>query len=110
MASATTTTTDPSRDPTKRSSSEWKEVLTPLEYKVLRDGGTERPGSSPFITKSEKGRYLCKGCGAPLFASNTKYVDGSGWPSFTDALPGALTVTGSGMCAEIKCAACKGHL
>ena len=66
-----------------KSDKEWKESLTPEQYKVMRQGGTEPPFSGKFNTHDEKGTYVCAACGTPLFKSDTKYDHGTGWPSFT---------------------------
>ncbi|MCX2561924.1 peptide-methionine (R)-S-oxide reductase MsrB [Acetobacter farinalis] len=88
--------------------------LTPEQEHILREHGTEYPGSSPLNHEKRSGLYHCAGCGHPLFESGTKYESGSGWPSFYDALPGAVETTQDsrhGMVrTEVHCAACKGHL
>ncbi|WP_180999826.1 peptide-methionine (R)-S-oxide reductase MsrB [Novacetimonas maltaceti] len=88
--------------------------LTPEQLRVLREHGTERPGSSPLNDEKRPGEYRCAGCGAALFSSTAKYDSGSGWPSFTQALPGAVattTDTSHGMTrTEVHCAHCNGHL
>ncbi|MCE2575003.1 peptide-methionine (R)-S-oxide reductase MsrB [Komagataeibacter sp. FNDCR2] len=88
--------------------------LTPEQVRILREHGTERPGSSPLNDEKRAGEYRCAGCGASLFRSGTKYESGSGWPSFFDAIPGALgttTDTSHGMTrTEVHCAQCNGHL
>lgn len=88
--------------------------LTPEQARILREHGTERPGSSPLNDEKRAGEYRCAGCGTPLFRSGTKYESGSGWPSFFDAIPGALgttTDTSHGMTrTEVHCARCNGHL
>ncbi|ACI52754.1 methionine-R-sulfoxide reductase [Gluconacetobacter diazotrophicus PA1 5] len=89
-------------------------VLTPEQVRVMREHGTERPGSSPLNHEKRTGLYRCAACGTPLFRSDTKYDSGSGWPSYYDALPGAVEEqvdTSHGMVrVEIHCASCKGHL
>ncbi|EFG83656.1 peptide-methionine (R)-S-oxide reductase MsrB [Novacetimonas hansenii] len=88
--------------------------LTPEQVRVLREHGTERPGSSPLNDEKRPGEYRCAGCGAPLFSSTAKYDSGSGWPSFMQSLPGAVattTDTSHGMTrTEVHCARCNGHL
>ncbi|MCC6196350.1 MAG: peptide-methionine (R)-S-oxide reductase MsrB [Burkholderiales bacterium] len=69
---------------------EWRKVLTKEQYYVLRDEGTERPGSSPLNGEKRKGTFVCAGCDLPLFKSDTKYESGTGWPSFWAAIPGAV--------------------
>jgi peptide-methionine (R)-S-oxide reductase len=73
-----------------RSEAEWRAMLTPAEYRVLREEGTERAGSSPLDKVYDPGRYHCKGCGLPVYPSETKYDSRTGWPSFWDALPDAV--------------------
>ncbi|MBB2177107.1 peptide-methionine (R)-S-oxide reductase MsrB [Gluconacetobacter johannae] len=89
-------------------------VLTPEQVRVMREHGTERPGSSPLNDEKRAGLYRCAACGTPLFRSETKYESGSGWPSYFDALPGAVETTvdtSHGMVrVEVHCASCKGHL
>ncbi|MBV1834676.1 peptide-methionine (R)-S-oxide reductase MsrB [Novacetimonas pomaceti] len=88
--------------------------LTPEQLRVLREHGTERPGSSPLNDEKRAGEYRCAGCGAPLFRSSAKYDSGSGWPSFSEAIAGAVattTDTSHGMVrTEVHCARCNGHL
>ncbi|MFS3136497.1 peptide-methionine (R)-S-oxide reductase MsrB [Gluconacetobacter sacchari] len=88
--------------------------LTPEQIRVMRDHGTERPGSSPLNHEKRAGLYRCAACGTPLFRSETKYDSGSGWPSYYDVLPGAVeshTDASHGMVrTEVHCASCKGHL
>ncbi len=94
--------------------SEWKKKLTPEQYEVLRQKGTERPFSGKFLNEKRKGTYMCAACGNQLFASDTKFDSGTGWPSFEDALPGAVkhVVDDShGMeRTEVVCAKCGSHL
>ena len=88
--------------------------LTPEQHRILKDHGTERPGSSPLNYEKRSGKFMCAGCGAELFASDTKFESGSGWPSFYDAKPGAVNTTrdaSHGMVrTEFHCASCGGHL
>ena len=69
---------------------EWKKRLTPEQYAVLREEGTERAGSSPLNDEKRKGLYVCAGCALPLFSSETKYESGTGWPSFYAPIPGRV--------------------
>ncbi|GBQ20673.1 peptide methionine sulfoxide reductase [Acetobacter estunensis NRIC 0472] len=89
-------------------------TLTPEQAYILREHGTERPGSSPLNFEKREGVYRCAACGTPLFSSATKYESGSGWPSFFAPLPDAVettTDTSHGMVrTEVHCAKCKGHL
>ncbi len=92
----------------------WKEKLTPEQYAVLREKGTEAPFTGVLLKEQRDGMYKCAACQNPLFASDTKFDSGTGWPSFDDALPGAVKFvddTSHGMTrAEVVCAQCGGHL
>jgi peptide-methionine (R)-S-oxide reductase len=97
------------------SDDEWRRRLTPEEYEVLREHGTERAGSGCFLGTKTPGTYVCAGCGNPLFKSGTKFESGTGWPSFFDPVdPSALTNIEDrsyGMRrTEVRCARCDGHL
>jgi peptide-methionine (R)-S-oxide reductase len=98
-----------------KSEEEWKRVLTPEQYHVLREKGTERAFTGKYWKTKEKGIYRCAGCGQPLFSSDTKFDSGSGWPSFwapisDDAVETAPDL-GMGMVrTEVKCSRCGGHL
>nr|WP_322868065.1 peptide-methionine (R)-S-oxide reductase MsrB [Aquicoccus sp. G2-2]MEA1113569.1 peptide-methionine (R)-S-oxide reductase MsrB [Aquicoccus sp. G2-2] len=74
----------------ERSEKEWRARLTKLQYKVMREEGTERSGSSPLDKNYKAGTYLCRGCDLPLYSSKTKFDSGTGWPSFWKALPNAI--------------------
>jgi len=93
---------------------EWRERLSDDEYRVLRERGTEPKFSGDLLEESSDGTFTCAGCGAELFDSDTKFGSGTGWPSFYDALEGAVefeTDTRHGMTrTEVNCAACGGHL
>ena len=93
---------------------EWKKLLTSAQYYVLREHGTERPGTSPLNQEKRKGVYACAGCDLPLFSSETKYESGTGWPSFYDVLPNAVgTKTDRSLFmtrTEVHCRRCGGHL
>jgi len=88
--------------------------LTPEQHRVLHEHGTERPGSSPLNAEKRPGAFECVGCGALLFEAAAKFDSGTGWPSFYEALPGAVemsTDTSHGMTrTEFHCAHCGGHL
>ena len=103
----------PSRDPLKLSNDEWKKRLPPAAYSVLREEGTERPGSSPLNGEKRPGVFVCAGCSLPLFSSPMKYESGTGWPSFFTAIPDALaTTTDFKMIlprTEYHCVRCGGH-
>jgi len=93
---------------------DWKNKLTPEQYKVLREKGTEAPFSGALLKERRDGMYKCVACGNPLFASDTKFDSMTGWPSFDEALPGAVKFvvdTSHGMRrTEVLCAQCGGHL
>jgi peptide-methionine (R)-S-oxide reductase len=95
--------------------SEWKIKLDPEQFQVLRKAGTERAFTGKYWNTKEDGTYVCAGCGAQLFSSDTKFDSGSGWPSFYEALdPEKITEEEDrafGMVrTEVKCANCGGHL
>jgi len=93
---------------------EWKQILTPEQYKVLRKHGTERSFSSPLDKEYSKGIYNCAGCDLPLFTSDTKFNSRTGWPSFFAPLEGAIaTTTDTSLFmkrVEVHCSRCGGHL
>ncbi len=93
---------------------EWKAMLTPAAYDVLRQEATERPFTSPLLDEHRQGTFTCAGCALPLFASDTKFESGTGWPSFWQPLDNAVgtTVDSSfGMTrTEVHCRRCGGHL
>jgi len=98
-----------------KSDAEWRKQLTPEQYAVLRQAGTERAGSGEYAHCKDEGIYHCAGCGAPLFRSGTKYESGSGWPSFWEPVaPTAVAErddSSHGMLrTEVLCASCDGHL
>jgi len=96
------------------SDAEWRELLTPEQYQVLRREGTEFPFSSPLDHEKRNGIFACAGCGLDLFVSNTKYDSGTGWPSFFSPLPHAVNERKDyllGMARdEVHCRRCGGHL
>ncbi|HQU07689.1 MAG: peptide-methionine (R)-S-oxide reductase [Parcubacteria group bacterium 21-54-25] len=93
---------------------EWKEELTPEQYRALREKGTEAPFSGKLLENSAHGAYLCAACGNPLFAADAKFDSGTGWPSFDQALPGAVKEvpddSHDAQRTEIVCARCGSHL
>ena len=97
-----------------RTEAEWREVLTPAQFDVLRDHGTERPGSSPLNDEHRPGTYRCAGCDLPLFSSDTKFESRTGWPSFTAPLPNAVGTSEDRSLFEVRtevhCRRCGGHL
>ena len=93
---------------------DFKKKLTPDQYEVLREKGTEAPFSGKYLHENREGKFLCVACSNPLFSSDTKFDSGTGWPSFDEALPGAVEFiedTSHGMRrVEVVCAKCKSHL
>jgi peptide-methionine (R)-S-oxide reductase len=103
------------RDPKELADDEWRSLLSPEQYTVLRRAGTEPPWSGEYVQNHEDGSYRCAGCGAVLFDSSTKFDSGSGWPSFTEpAVADAVELRSDashGMDrTEVVCRACGGHL
>lgn len=100
----------------KRSSDmDWRSKLSPEQYRILREAGTEAPFTGELLNNKDKGMYRCAACGEPLFDSGTKYDSGSGWPSFTAPVESEaveeLTDQSHGMArTEVRCAKCEGHL
>ncbi len=98
----------------KKTEKNWKELLSPKQFSVLRNGATEKPFSGIYNDFTEKGLYRCGACGAPLFKSETKYDHGTGWPSFTESIEGAVKYVPDNSFGmkriEIRCAECDGHL
>jgi peptide-methionine (R)-S-oxide reductase len=96
------------------SDEEWRKLLTPEQYAVLRQQGTEQPGSSPLLEEHRAGTFACAGCDLALFSSTTKFDSGTGWPSFWAPIEGAVgtTVDTSFFMkrTEVHCARCGGHL
>lgn len=93
---------------------EWKQILTPEQYRILRQKGTDRPGDGGFTSHFEKGTYHCAACDLQLFESNSKFESHCGWPSFDDSIDGTVEFVldkSLGMVrTEIICASCGGHL
>ena len=100
--------------PVTRTDAEWRARLTPEQYRVMRDHGTEPPGSCALLTEKRPGTFHCAGCDTPLFAATVKFESGTGWPSFNDPLPDAVATsvdTSHGMTrTEVHCATCGSHL
>jgi len=99
----------------EKSDEEWKKILTPEQYDVLRRKGTEPRGTGAYVNNHEKGTYLCAACGLELFSSDTKFESGTGWPSFWQPLAKShvteTTDRSYGMSrTEVTCARCGGHL
>lgn len=99
---------------TDQNDDEFKKKLTPEQYRVLREKGTEAPFSGALLNEKGSGMYRCAACGAQLFDSHAKFDSGTGWPSFDDALPGAIHLeedSSLGMHrTEVQCATCGSHL
>ena len=97
-----------------RTDEEWRRLLTPEQFRVLRKHGTERAGSSPLDKEYRKGTFLCAGCDKPLFSSDTKFNSGTGWPSFYAPIEGAIGTSEDNSWfmsrTEVHCARCGGHL
>ena len=97
----------------KRTDAEWRATLSPAQYEVLRNEGTERPWTSPLNAEKRDGTYACAGCGQALFTSDLKYDSGTGWPSFFDVIEGAVETKLDFKLllprTEYHCSRCGGH-
>jgi peptide-methionine (R)-S-oxide reductase len=97
----------------EKSDTEWRQSLSPEAYRVLREHGTERAGTSPLNAEKRPGTFVCAGCGTPLFTTDMKFESGTGWPSFFATLPGAFEVKRDFRLiwprTEYHCATCGGH-
>jgi peptide-methionine (R)-S-oxide reductase len=102
------------RYPVDKSEQEWRHELTAAQFRVLREHGTERPGTSLLNDEHRPGVFRCGGCGEPLFEASTKFESGSGWPSLFRAIDGAVATSEDDSHAmhrtEVHCARCGGHL
>jgi peptide-methionine (R)-S-oxide reductase len=98
----------------QKTEEEWRKILTPEQYQVLRGHGTERPGSCALLVEHRPGTFKCAGCGQPLFVSDRKFESGTGWPSFFAPLDAAIeTSTDRSLFmarTEVHCSRCGGHL
>lgn len=98
----------------QKNDDDWRKTLTPEQFHVLREHGTEHRGSSPLNKEKRSGTFRCAGCGEPLFDAATKFESGTGWPSFTSPLDDAVGTTtdrSHGMTrTEVHCVKCGGHL
>lgn len=98
----------------KKTEQEWREILTPEQFNVLRKHGTERAGTSPLDKLYDKGTFVCAGCELPLFTSDTKFNSGTGWPSFFAPIDEAIETTVDRSFfmtrTEVHCRRCGGHL
>ena len=95
----------PIRFSVNRTPAEWRRMLGPQRYHILREAGTERAFTSPLLNEHRKGTFVCAGCALPLYSSATKFESGTGWPSFWRPLPRAVVER-----TEVLCARCGGHL
>lgn len=98
-----------------KSENEWREILSPEEYHVLREKGTEPPYTGKYYSFKKRGTYFCIACGAPLFSSEDKYDSGTGWPSFAKPFDGGaveerLDKRHGVVRTEVVCSRCEGHL
>jgi peptide-methionine (R)-S-oxide reductase len=102
-----------SREPLKRTNAEWKKILTPEQYYILREEGTERAGTSPLNNEKREGVFVCAGCSLPLFTSAMKFDSGTGWPSFFTAIADTLATKRDFKLilprTEYHCVRCGGH-
>jgi peptide-methionine (R)-S-oxide reductase len=100
--------------PVEHTEAEWRQKLDPAQFHVLRKHGTERAGTSPLNAEKRPGTFVCAGCGKPLFASDTKFESGTGWPSFYQPLEGGVATTEDRSLfmtrTEVHCVDCGGHL
>ena len=100
--------------PVTYTDAEWRSRLTSEQYAVMRQHGTERPGSCALLHEKRRGRFQCAGCDTPLFEAKLKFESGTGWPSFNDPIPGAVETESDrayGMVrTEVHCATCGSHL
>jgi len=98
----------------EKTDAEWRKLLSPAAYDVLRHEGTERPGTSPLLEEHRRGKFLCAGCALALFSSETKFESGTGWPSFYAPLPNAVETSEDRSLfmvrTEVHCRRCGGHL
>ncbi len=97
-----------------KSDAEWRRLLSPIQFDILRHAGTEPPGSSPLDAEARAGTYACAGCARDLFSSQTKFHSGTGWPSFWAPLAGAVGTSSDttffAQRTEVHCGQCGGHL
>ncbi len=115
MDEKTTTTADATETTLPKTDKEWADRLTPEQYRILREKGTERAFTGPHLDNKKRGEYICAGCGTPLFASDSKFNSGTGWPSYSQPVaPNSVEeikdVSHGMVRTEVVCAVCKGHL
>ena len=101
-------------EPKERTDAQWRQLLTPFEFHVLREAGTERAGTGALLREDRRGVFHCRACGAALFRAEAKFDSGCGWPSFFEAFPQAtkrLADDSHGLQrVEVRCANCESHL
>ncbi len=102
-------------DKPEKTETEWREALTPEQFQILREKGTERAFTGEYWNSKESGTYVCAGCGTALFHSDTKFDSGTGWPSFYDVVEGESVSREEDRSlftrrTEVLCASCDGHL
>jgi len=106
--------TSETKYPVEKTDEEWRRILTPVQYAVLRGHATEAPGSCALLQEHREGTFSCVGCGQPLFVAERKFESGTGWPSFFEPMEGALgrtTDRSHGVTRiEVHCNRCGGHL
>lgn len=109
-----TMATTPEKFEIEKTEDEWRKILTPAQFNVLRKHGTERAGTSILDKEYGKGQFVCAGCDRALFVSDTKFNSGTGWPSFNDPIPGAIATSVDRSLfstrTEVHCSRCGGHL
>lgn len=109
-----TNATSPETFEVVKTPDEWRAILTPVQYEVLREAGTERAGSSPLNAEKRSGAYICAGCQLPVYSSQTKFESGTGWPSFIAPIENAVRTKPDpglfGTRTEVHCRRCGGHL
>lgn len=107
-------TTSENKYEIQKTEQEWKETLTPEQFKVLRKHGTERAGTSSLDKVYDEGTYVCAGCGQPLFSADAKFDSGTGWPSFYQPIEDAIDTKSDRSLfmtrTEVHCSRCGGHL
>jgi peptide-methionine (R)-S-oxide reductase len=100
--------------PIRHTEAEWRKLLTPDQFYILREEGTERPGTSPLLGEHRAGTFVCAADGNPVFTSKTKFESGTGWPSFWQPIKGSIGTTRDTsfgvVRTEVHCAQCGGHL
>ena len=100
--------------PVQKTDEEWRRILTPEQYQILRHHATERPGTCALLAEKRAGMFACAGCGQELFVNDTKFESGTGWPSFFAPIEGAIGTTEDTSLfmrrTEVHCSRCGGHL